>query len=427
MRTLCERAVKLKYDDADRDKAIRIMEFELASLKKTEMAFHVLMTKELMEKAQLRACDISTRGTGSGSIILYLLDVTEIDPVKYHLSPETIYGYEGARAIDIDVNVPSELQNKLQGLMRSLEGIGDVVHAGTVKTISHYKATELIDQYEQYNHLGMDLNDCERVFGKLSGNYTGRGKHPGGMLLIPRDCDYVKDMPICMDPSGSVCTYYDFFFVDRAFFKADVLTSNTLNALRNLAIRTGIDLSAVPVCSEEALSQFLPDDDGKVTKCAEFPDFRSEYVREMMAVLKPASFLDLVKILGLSHATGAWQDFGEKLVNEKGLKLQDLIADRDDVFDYLLSKGIERAEAFAISEAVRKGSIARKRNAKWNGWKEDMIRAGVPEWYLSLCQHINYLFPRAHSISYVIMNMRLAWFKVHFPEEFATVMSEQDF
>lgn len=246
------------------------------------------------------------------------------------------------------------------------------------------------------------------------------------MVLIPEGCDFRKDMPICLDACGSECTYFDFFFVDSVFFKADVLTSNALNALRDLTLRTGIDLADVPVCSKEALSLFLPDEDGRVTKCAALPEFRSAYVREMVAILKPESFNDLVKILGLVHSTGAWLDYGKELVTGKGLSLRDLIADRDDVFDYLISMGIERAEAFAISDAVRKGMIARKRNPKWDEWKQDMIRAGVPDWYLSLCQHINYLFPRAHSISYLIMNMRLAWFQLHCPEEFAFVMSELD-
>lgn len=156
LRILCEKALHSKYDAADLDEARRWMECELACLERTDMAFHILLTRELMEKARLRACDVSTRGMCSGSIVLYLLDVTEIDPLKYHLSTETIYGYDGARRIDIDVNVPAELQNMVQGMMNSLEGIGTVVRAGTIKTISHHQITEWIDQYEQYGHLCLE-------------------------------------------------------------------------------------------------------------------------------------------------------------------------------------------------------------------------------------------------------------------------------
>ena len=56
--------------------------------------------------------------------------------------------------------------------------------------------------------------------------------------------------------------------------------------------------------------------------------------------------------------------------------------------------------------------------------KKEMKEKGVAEWYIRSCESIAYLFPRAHAVSYTMMTMRLAWYKAHFPAEYAAVIAE---
>jgi DNA polymerase-3 subunit alpha (Gram-positive type) len=68
--------------------------------------------------------------------------------------------------------------------------------------------------------------------------------------------------------------------------------------------------------------------------------------------------------------------------------------------------------AFKIMESVRKGK------GLPDGAEEEMVAAGVPDWYIGSCKKIKYLFPKAHAVAYVMMAFRIAWFKVYHPLAF---------
>ena len=51
-----------------------------------------------------------------------------------------------------------------------------------------------------------------------------------------------------------------------------------------------------------------------------------------------------------------------------------------------------------------------------------MSKHNIPDWYIKLCNKIEYLFPKAHNVGYAILKYRLAWYGVHYPKEYQKVM-----
>ncbi len=85
---------------------------------------------------------------------------------------------------------------------------------------------------------------------------------------------------------------------------------------------------------------------------------------------------------------------------------------REDVFAYLVSKGIDEKEAFRIAEQVRTGKGI-------SGDEQQMLKhKGVPDWYINSCNKIRYLLPKTHCISYALNMWKLAYFKIHYQKEF---------
>lgn len=180
---------------------------------------------------------------------------------------------------------------------------------------------------------------------------------------------------------------------------------------------SGIDPRDIPLDDEKMMGIFSsteplglkPEQIGNKVGTLGVPEFGTSFVRQMLEETKPKTFAELVIISGLSHGTDVWLGNAQELINNGICEIGDVIGCRDDIMVYLMQKGIEAQLAFTIMESVRKG-----RGLK-DEWIVEMKEKGVPNWYIESCQKIKYMFPKAHAAAYVLMAVRIAYFKVYYP------------
>ena len=87
---------------------------------------------------------------------------------------------------------------------------------------------------------------------------------------------------------------------------------------------------------------------------------------------------------------------------------------------YFLHKVLKPKLSFTIMESVRKGKGVKEE------WIVDMKACGVEDWYIESCKKIKYMFPKAHAVAYVMMAIRIAWFKVHRPLDYYAMLRCDD-
>ena len=425
LRDLCFKALASVYNGNKVDEAKVVLETELEILKVQSMSFYPLLMKELFDNTELGSSEVTLRGTSGSSIILYLLGISGIDPLKYNLYPEMIYGKNGKRLLDIDLNVSADRAEELFKNLEGLEGVGKALRSCNIDSYSSEELYGFAKDYLCKKKIELEENEIKNICGKLFGNIKGYNDMPGAVFLFPKEFDYLEVMPtIKLDGKNEMAAFFHFYF-DSSFFKTDIYTSTVIDKLSELSIKTGVDLDSVPTCSDDVLELFNIGIDKDLEGLDDLSVFKIELAQNIVNSLSPESFDDLVKIYALTNGTNTWDEYIEGLVKENNLKLKDIPATREDVFEYLLSIGIERALAFDIAEDVRKGK-ARLKRKNWANYKKEVINVGASKWFVDYCEHVGYLYPRAHAISYMFMIMRLGWYKVHYPKDYASVISNYE-
>ena len=181
---------------------------------------------------------------------------------------------------------------------------------------------------------------------------------------------------------------------------------------------TGIEPNSIALNNKETLNMICSADTLGI------PEFEGKFVRSIILETKPTDFEDLIKISGLSHGTDVWENNAQDLIKNGTATLKEVIGCRDDIMNYLISLGMEKHMAYLIMEYVRKGKAKNNQNEIWDDYKSVMKKYNVPDWYIKSCEKIKYMFPKSHAVGYVINNFRIAWYKLHYPQEFNETISE---
>src|SRR5205823_1787217 len=105
-------ALPSRYPDK-RDEAEERLAYELDVIAKTGFAAYILFVWDFVRWARERDILCAPRGSAAGAIVLYLLDITQVDPLEYGLTFERFLNPERVQMPDIDMDFPDDRRDEV--------------------------------------------------------------------------------------------------------------------------------------------------------------------------------------------------------------------------------------------------------------------------------------------------------------------------
>ncbi|MDO5400160.1 MAG: PolC-type DNA polymerase III [Eubacteriales bacterium] len=349
---------------------------------------------------------------------------TKMDKDGFNIPFETFLGFGGDKVPDIDLNFSGEYQAKAHQYCIELFGKSHVFRAGTVGTVAEKTAFGYVKKYLSERGRTASRAEEARLAAGCVGVRRTTGQHPGGLVVIPQENEIWDFCPVqhpADDPhSDQITTHFEYHSMEENLLKLDMLGHDDPTMIRMMEDMTGVNAQTIPLDDKDTMSIFtsskvLGYEDDKLlgpTGAVAVPEFNTRFTRGVLLDTMPTKFDFLVRISGYTHGTDVWLGNARDLITSKTATVDSTIGCRDDIMLYLISCGMPEKRAFKIMESVRKG------RGLPDGAEEEMVAAGVPDWYIGSCKKVKYLFPKAHAVAYVMMAFRIAWFKVYHPLAF---------
>lgn len=412
------------------------------------------------------------RGSAAGSLVSYLLGITEVDPLKYGLMFERFLNPGRITMPDIDIDIADYArQNVIDYIYKkygekkmsyivtfqtiaakqSLRDIGRVfsINNADINTLcSHIKLNnqtldDALENNPSFRSLCSDsyFHKIVSLAKRIEGFPRQSSLHAAGIILNNDDLNSV--IPVTIGDDGKlVCQFESIYLEDQGFLKMDILGLRNLSIIAHCVnkIKTSVplfDINKIPYNDERTFNVL----NAGLTQG--IFQLESEGITSSLRKVKVTSFDDLVALLAL-YRPGPMDNipiYASRKNNNEKIEyihpiLEDILKTTYGVIIYQeqIMEIVQRISLFTLSEAdIFRRAISKKDSSKLESLKTDFINGALKnnieykvalEIFELIYKFANYGFNKSHSVSYAIISYQMAYLKAHYyPYFYATLLS----
>src|SRR5579872_2673477 len=486
---VCRQGLKKRFDTSVRQLEVRgtrraareeyesRLEFEIGIIKQMKYSGYFLIVWDFIKYARDHGIPVGPgRGSATGSLVAYAMEITNIDPMQNVLLFERFLNPERVSMPDIDVDFCMNRRGEVIDYVTRKYGRDQVAQIITFNTmaakasikdcgraldmpygdvdriaklipatigITIEKALEESPDLRKAYDNDKQVRELIDTAKKLEGLVRGQGVHAAGVVIAPRPLTEL--VPVARTKNDEIVTAYDMKAVEKmGLLKMDFLGLTTLtvidDCLKLIELNRGVkvDIETIPLNDAETYKKVFHS-----ALTSGIFQFESGGMRDVLRRYKPDSVEDLTALNALYRPGpiqgGMIDDFIERKLGRK--KVEYMLPQLEGILKETLGVIVYQEQVMQIANVVASYSLgeadllrramgkknpaemAKQRDRFMRGAKElGFNKDTAGELFDQMEKFAGYGFNKSHSAAYALLAYQTAYLKTHYPVEFMAAL-----